>query len=715
VNSRPRHFTLLLTLVALLLAAMPALAHASPDGDDDPTYNAGGTFGTQYSPIGDGTLLENPRPVTDQDSDGSSVTAVVIGRDSSESPYLIRLTRFDVNGQPAGFGGDGISEEPIPSGDAIDELLDIRILSDGTFWVLARGSRDGVGGDGEVLLRYLFTAAGVLDDNDASILPEPCQPEENGTRDLETQYEGFVVAARVKANGDVAALWDCVPENDYDWEDHRVFVTSYLPTSSLESASRELPDPVSYGNDLELGPTGDPYALVGIYADMEDRIVGAGTSQVFHVNADATLTLAAPVEGSHQLDGLPVDLAVDSQARPVVWTQPEIPFRADGNNHWNIWRLTPALALDTGWGTDGQAIVSDPRLAFAFGGSSQFEEKHNFLTVRPGDKVLATGGYLSQGPPPPPPPRASNSDSNGMIVGLTNGGQIDTGFATGGFKEFSYSSFNEFDRIGEPTLQSDGKVLIPATSGRILTRSSSNRIASPPGDGQFVGVTRLVGANPSGGSSSSVTPSVVQVRPSATPRICGRRAISLVRADVQGKRVKLTGLVGAALFGKTVTIQTDPKGAKSSKFTRTTAVKASKTGSFTAFVPKPKKANFVSIRYRAVSGTARSPVLKLPQRLTSRSVKSAAGTITVKGRVKKSVLGKRNRVKIRRLVCGRYRTVGTAKPDANGNYTVTFAATQIRGVAFYRAESMVLRKAGSKKYVIQYARAIAIRTTSQTG
>ena len=79
------------------------------------------------------------------------------------------------------------------------------------------------------------------------------------------------------------------------------------------------------------------------------------------------------------------------------------------------------------------------------------------------------------------------------------------------------------------------------------------------------------------------------------------------------------------------------------------------------------------------------------------------------------MLGKRNKVLIRRLVCGRYRTVGSARPDKNGNYTVTFASTQIRGVAFYRAESKVLRKPGSKKYVIQYARAIAIRTTSQTG
>ena len=79
------------------------------------------------------------------------------------------------------------------------------------------------------------------------------------------------------------------------------------------------------------------------------------------------------------------------------------------------------------------------------------------------------------------------------------------------------------------------------------------------------------------------------------------------------------------------------------------------------------------------------------------------------------MLGSRRKVVIRRLVCGRYRTVGSARPDKDGNYTIKFDSTALRGVAFYRAEAKVLRKKGSKVYVIQYARAIAIRTTSQTG
>jgi hypothetical protein len=226
-------------------------------------------------------------------------------------------------------------------------------------------------------------------------------------------------------------------------------------------------------------------------------------------------------------------------------------------------------------------------------------------------------------------------------------------------------------------------------------------------DGTDIGAVEIPAppANP-------VTPSST----TSTPTQCGRRAISLVRADIKGGKVKLTGLVGSKLYGKTVTIQTDPKGAKASGFTRTTTVKSSsKTGSFTVSVPKPAAEDFVSVRYRAKAGGSTSPALKLPQSLTSRSVKSAKGTITVKGHVKLSVLGRRNRVKIRRLVCGRYRTVGSARPDEKGNYTVTFTSTAIRGVSFYRAESHVLRKPGSKHYVIQYARAIAIRTTSQTG
>jgi CSLREA domain-containing protein len=265
---------------------------------------------------------------------------------------------------------------------------------------------------------------------------------------------------------------------------------------------------------------------------------------------------------------------------------------------------------------------------------------------------------------------------------------------------------------GGPTLTK-----LPATTSPAIDQGTANSLSI---DQRHLARTVNLGpANASDGTDIGAvevpaTPPT-PVTPSATTQ-CGRRAISLVRADLKGSKVKLTGLVGSKLYGKTVTIQTDPKGAKTSGFTKTTTVKSSaKTGSFTVSVPRPSADDLVTVRYRAKAGGATSPALKIPQSLTSHSVKSAKGTITVKGHVKKSVLGKRNRVKIRRLVCGRYRTVGSARPDEDGNYTVTFKSTALRGVSFYRAESHVLRKPGSKHYVIQYARAIAIRTTSQTG
>ena len=111
-------------------------------------------------------------------------------------------------------------------------------------------------------------------------------------------------------------------------------------------------------------------------------------------------------------------------------------------------------------------------------------------------------------------------------------------------------------------------------------------------DGTDIGAVEIPGETP-------VTPSR-PVTPSSTPTICGRRAISLVRADIKGKKVKLTGLVGSKFYGKTVTIQTDPKGAKNSAFTKTGTVKASSTGSFTSRCPSPDKDDIAS------SATARS-------------------------------------------------------------------------------------------------------------
>ena len=64
---------------------------------------------------------------------------------------------------------------------------------------------------------------------------------------------------------------------------------------------------------------------------------------------------------------------------------------------------------------------------------------------------------------------------------------------------------------------------------------------------------------------------------------------------------------------------------------------------------------------------------------------------------------------MRRILCGKYTTVGQAKPNRRGAYTVRFPAPATTGgAALYRAESRVLARPGSKRYVKQFARAIGI-------
>ncbi len=226
-----------------------------------------------------------------------------------------------------------------------------------------------------------------------------------------------------------------------------------------------------------------------------------------------------------------------------------------------------------------------------------------------------------------------------------------------------------------------------------------------PGDGTDIGSVEVPPAPPRNEPGRPVTPS-------SAPAVCGRRAISLVRADRRGKKVKLTGLVGAALYGKTVTIQTDPKGARASAFTKTATVKASSTGSFTRHgahrtrptTPRsataPRPAHLAGPEAAAVADLEVGEVGQGHDHGHGHGQEVGAG---------QAQPGQDPPAGVRSLPHGRLR-----QPDSNGSYTITFKATEIRGVSLYRAEGRVLRKAGSNTYVTQYARAIAIKTASRT-
>jgi len=110
-----------------------------------------------------------------------------------------------------------------------------------------------------------------------------------------------------------------------------------------------------------------------------------------------------------------------------------------------------------------------------------------------------------------------------------------------------------------------------------------------------------------------------------------------------------------------------------------------------------------------------SRALKLFQALRSTSIKEKGRRLVLRGQVRRSLLGRRKTVVIKRLACGRYRTVGKARPNRRGRYVVRFKAPDFAGVALYRAETRVLARPRSRRYVKAYARAITIRLTFQGG
>jgi predicted outer membrane repeat protein len=240
-----------------------------------------------------------------------------------------------------------------------------------------------------------------------------------------------------------------------------------------------------------------------------------------------------------------------------------------------------------------------------------------------------------------------------------------------------------------------------------------------PVDGDGDGHTTDMGAyeSPEVAPRQTQQPQVTKPAPPPAPLaaavVCGRREISLVRADLRRHSVVLTGLVASRFAGKRVTILANynPAG----KATTLGTVTATSAGQFTATVKRPPAGKVIKARFRAKVDRFTSVPLKLPQSVSSRSVHQNGSTIEFRGKVKRSVLGRGNTVVVKRLVCGRYHKVGEAKPDGNGNFVVRFAAPALGTSAFYRPETTVLDRPGGSRYVKQYGRAISITVTSQTG
>lgn len=191
--------------------------------------------------------------------------------------------------------------------------------------------------------------------------------------------------------------------------------------------------------------------------------------------------------------------------------------------------------------------------------------------------------------------------------------------------------------------------------------------------------------------------------------LCGRRAISLISATKVGKRVRLHGVVGKAQRSTKVEIYEGKRRIAS-------VTPSAADGQFSASVKAPPRKRYARARYSARTGASRSVALKLPQSLESTSIRLAGATSTleIRGKVFGPKAKRPQPVIVRRILCGRYETVGQVRPSRNGSYRLRFAAPDA-AAGLYRAETRLPARKGSKRLKRAYARAVAISLDERSG
>ena len=190
--------------------------------------------------------------------------------------------------------------------------------------------------------------------------------------------------------------------------------------------------------------------------------------------------------------------------------------------------------------------------------------------------------------------------------------------------------------------------------------------------------------------------------------LCGQRTISLVRADVKGSKVQLSGFVATSLAGQKVTLAGPvPEEGREGREARDRHAGRRRQlpgpreeAEEEALQPRPLPRHHRDGEVGRAEAAAIARV-ELPE--------AGRGRARAPGQVDRKLVGKRNPVVIKRILCGQYATVGQAKPDKKGRYVVRFPApATTTGSALYRAETKALARPRSKRYVKQFARAIGI-------
>jgi hypothetical protein len=221
----------------------------------------------------------------------------------------------------------------------------------------------------------------------------------------------------------------------------------------------------------------------------------------------------------------------------------------------------------------------------------------------------------------------------------------------------------------------------PVVGGTLAQARVSTAAAGCAGDGNGTGDDAVAGAGAIKDPDRFSSPEAEAVLQ------CSDRPAQLI--DVYGNRGRtyVQGVAIRKFVGKTATIYTRDGNKRVGK------AKIRKTGLFSTRVPLPRASvrNTNTARYYAVVGGKKTRALKFARRMKVLGLSTRKGKVTMRGQVVAPRFSSQPTVLIKqRVTCKRYKKVARVKPDARGNFTVTFNAPSKKlGAAIYRAETSV--------------------------
>jgi hypothetical protein len=175
---------------------------------------------------------------------------------------------------------------------------------------------------------------------------------------------------------------------------------------------------------------------------------------------------------------------------------------------------------------------------------------------------------------------------------------------------------------------------------------------------------------------------------------CTTRKLVLTDVVKFGDHVLLIGAADRRYAGRTVDLRFEATGARVAQ----AKVRADGTFQATAPLPPRKLRGSNRARYRASVGKERSLNLKLGRRMRVTNVKSAAGKVTIAGRITRPLAKPAQRITLtRRVTCKRSEVVKRFMPKADGTFEVTTPAPAGKAAAVYRLRTSVRKTTRNPK------------------